>query len=431
VECLFSVDGRAMRTSVGWAGLLWLFAVPWAWAGQYVLQAGQTQTVPVAARVVNGETRCNLRISVPGQADVERVVQAPFFDTAMALTPLGEESVTVRWQGQSRRINDQVVNGCPTQGETRFKVVSSNALTRAVWAGMQAQLTPAKADCVRTAFELDRVRPEWFDFNDPQPSGEDARIDRAFAQCEAFLARPKAWGTQSQQNHACTMAGVKTRCEGFFSASVNGKVQTISREAAIQMQLQNLPWSSGVREIASVRTSRIQQEKDRVSREAAEEAAKLQAIEDARLKSERQAQEAKAAEQRALEDKIAALKVQIAEEKAQAAQEKNWVFKQIDKIRGVPAPDAKPQDASKPASPAAAAAPTAPAAPAAAVPAAPAAPAAAVPAAPAAPAAVVPAAPPPQASPAAPVPPPMASPANAPAPAANPAARSLPPLPPT
>jgi hypothetical protein len=56
--------------------LLWLFVAPWAWAGQYVLLAGQTQTVPVAVRVVNGETRCNLRISVPGQADVERVVQA-------------------------------------------------------------------------------------------------------------------------------------------------------------------------------------------------------------------------------------------------------------------------------------------------------------------------------------------------------------------
>jgi hypothetical protein len=395
--------------------LLWLCAAPWAWAGQYVLQAGQTQTVPVAARVVNGETRCNLRISVPGQADVERVVQAPFFDTAMAITPLNEESVTVRWQGQSRRINDQVVNGCPTQGETRFKVVSSNALTRAVWAGMQAQLAPAKAECVRTAFELDRVRPEWFDFNDPQPSGEDARIDRAFAQCEAFVARPKAWGTQSPQNHACTVAGVKTRCEGFFSASENGKVQTISREAAIQMQLQNLPWSSGVREIASVRTTRIQQEKDRVAREAAEDAAKLQIIKDARLKAEQQAQEAKAAEQRALQDKIAALKVQIAEEKVLAAQEKNWVFKQIDKIKGVPAPDAKPQETPQPTSPAA---PVAPAA-------------AAVPAAPAAPAAVVPAAAPTQASPAATLPPPTAAPATAPAPAPNPAARSLPPLPPT
>ena len=401
-----------MRSIVGWAGLLWLCAAPWAWAGQYVLQAGQTQTVPVAARVVNGETRCNLRISVPGQADVERVVQAPFFDTAMAITPLNEESVTVRWQGQSRRINDQVVNGCPTQGETRFKVVSSNALTRAVWAGMQAQLAPAKAECVRTAFELDRVRPEWFDFNDPQPSGEDARIDRAFAQCEAFVARPKAWGTQSPQNHACTVAGVKTRCEGFFTASENGKVQTISREAAIQKQLQNLPWSSGVREIASVRTTRIQQEKDRVAREAAEDAANRQAIEDARLKAERQAQEAKAAERRALQDKIAALKVQIAEEKALAAQEKNWVFKQIDKIKGVPAPDAKPQETPQPTSPAA---PVAPAA-------------AAVPAAPAA---VAPAAAPAQASPAATLPPPTAAPATAPAPAPNPAARSLPPLPPT
>ena len=346
-----------MRTSRGWVGLLWLWlcAAPGAWAGQYVLQAGQTQTVPVAARVLNGETRCNLRISVPGQADVERVVQAPFFDTELALTPQDETAVTVRWQGQARRINDQVVNGCPTQGETRFKVVSSNVLTRAVWADMQAQLPPAKADCVRTAFALDRVRPEWFDFNDPQPSGEDAKIDRAFAQCEAFLARPKAWGAQSPQGHACTVAGVKTRCEGFFTASVNGKVQTISREVAIQRQLQNLPWSSGVREIASVRASRIQQEKDRVARAAAEEAAKLQAIEDARLQAERQAQEAKAAEQRALQDKIAALKAQIAEEKAQAAQEKNWVFQQIDKLRGGQA--ATSQDEAKPAG---ATAPTAP-----------------------------------------------------------------------
>jgi len=355
-----------MRSSVGWAGLLWLCAAPGAWAGQYVLQAGQTQTVPVSARVLNGETRCHLRISVPGQADVERVVQAPFFDTELAITPKDEESVTVRWQGQPRRINDQVVNPCPTQGETRFKVVSSNALTRAVWAGMQAQLPPAKAECVRTAFELDRVRPEWFDFNDPQPSGEDAKIARAFAQCEAFLARPKAWGAQSPQAHACTVAGVKTRCEGFFTASVNGKVQTITREAAIQRQLQNLPWSSGVREIASVSSDRIQQEKDRVARAAAEETAKRQAIEDARLLAERKVQETKAAEQRALQDKITALKAQIAEEKAQAAQEKNWVFQQIDKLMGGQAEnqqeEAKPAGATAPpAPPAPPVAPTPPA----------------------------------------------------------------------
>jgi len=411
-----------MRTRVGWAGLLWLCAAPWAWAGQYVLQAGQTQTVPVAARVLNGETRCNLRISVPGQADVERVVQAPFFDTAVAITPQDEEFVTVRWQGQARRINDQVVNGCPTQGEARFKVVSNNALTRAMWAGMQAQLPTAKADCVRTAFALERVRPEWFDFTDPQPSGEDAKIERAFAQCEAFLAQPKAWGTQSPQGHACTVAGLKTRCEGFFTARVDGKVQTISREVAIQRQLQNLPWSTGVREMASVKAARIQQEKDLVARAAAEEAAIQQAIKDARVKAERQAQEAKAAEERALQEKIAALKAQIAEEKAQAAQEKNWVFRQIDKIKGVPAPEAKPQEAVKPASPATPAVPATPAAPTApATPAAPAAPA--TPTAPTAPVA-------PAAAKASPLPPPVAAPPAAAAPAPNSASKSLPPLPP-
>lgn len=402
-----------MRTRVGWAGLLWLCAAPWAWAGQYVLQAGQTQTVPVSARVLNGETRCNVRISVPGQAPFERVVQAPYFDTAVTVTVQDEEAVTVRWQGQARRVGDQVFNGCPTEGETRFRVVSNNALTRAVWAGMQAQLPPAKAECLRTAFELDRVRPEWFDFNDPQPSGEDARIERAFAQCEAFVAKPKAWGAQNPQGHACTVAGVKTRCEGFFTASLNGKVQTISRDMAIQRQLQNLPWSTGVREIASVKAARVQQEKDRVARAAAEEAAKLQAIEDARLQAERQAEEAKAAEQRALQDKINALKAQIAEEKAQAAQEKNWVFRQIDKIRGVPAAQTKPEEASKTASPPAGAAAAPPAAPSAA----PSTPGAAA-QAPAQPAATLP---------------PLPSPTAAPAPAAapNPPAKSLPPLPPT
>ena len=323
-----------MRSSVGWAGLLWLCAAPGAWAGQYVLQAGQTQTVPVAARVVNGETRCHLRISVPGQADVERVVQAPFFDTELTITPQDVETVTVRWQGQARRINDQVVNGCPTLGETRFTVVDSNDQTRAVWEAMQAQLVPAKTDCLRTAFALQRVRPEWFDFNDPQTTGEDAKIIQSFAQCEAFLARPKAWGSQSPQSHACTVAGIKTRCEGFFTTNVNGKVQAISRETAIQRQLLNLPWGSGVREIASVRASRILDEKNRLAQAAAEEAAKLQAVEDARLQAERQALEAKAAQQRALQERIATLKSQIAEEKAQAAQERNWVLKQIDKLKG-------------------------------------------------------------------------------------------------
>jgi hypothetical protein len=361
-----------MKAGVGWAVVLWLWAAPVAWAGQYVLQAGQTNTVPVSARVLNGETACNLVIEVPGQAPLERVVQAPFFDAAIVITPPDEEVVTVRWQGRSRRVGEQVVNGCPSQGETRFQVVAHNALTRAVWAGMLAQLPPAKAQCLRVVFEHERVRPEWFDFKDPQRSGEDAKIDRAFERCEAFLAQVKAWGAQNPQGHACTVGGVKTRCEGFYTASVNGKPQTISQEAAMLRQWEQLPWRTGVREIVAVRNSRHQQEKDRVVRQAAEETAKLQAAEEALVQAEKQEQEAKAAEQRALQERIAALRIQVAQEKALAAQERHWLLQQVDKLRGVPAQEAKASDPAAAAEPPAAApVPPAPApAPASALPAA-------------------------------------------------------------
>jgi len=292
-----------MGASRGWFGaVLCLLAAPGVWAGQYVLLAGQPNVVPVSARVLNGEQVCNLEITVPGQPPVERVVRAPFFDARISITPADEEAVTVRWRGQFKRVQDQVINACPAQGEVRFKVVKDNALTNAVWAGMLAQLAPAKGQCLRIGLAHEKVRPDWFDFTDPQPSAEDARIQRVFAQCDAFLAAPKAWGNNNPAGHACTLAGgIQTRCEGFFSASNRGKSEGISLETAIQRQLEGLPWSTGVREIAAARTARNKAEQDRVARLAAQEAARIQAIEDERLQAERAVEEAKLAEQRALQ----------------------------------------------------------------------------------------------------------------------------------
>jgi hypothetical protein len=155
--------------------------------------------------------------------------------------------------------------------------------------------------------------------------------------------------------------GIQTRCEGFFSAQVNGKTQVITQEAAIQMQLSNQPWSTGVREIAGAKNKRIQQEKERVARLEAEEAAKIKAIEDARLLAEKQAEEAKLAEQRAIQDKIDALKAQIAEEKMRKEKDRienrNWLLKQVDKLTGKNQP--VPAEEAKPSPPAGAAAPVA------------------------------------------------------------------------
>lgn len=329
-----------MGASRWWSGvLLGLLAVPMAWAGQYVLLAGQANTVPVSARVLNGEQVCNLEITVPGQPPFERVVRAPFFDTRIVLTPGNEATVLVQWRGLSRRTLEGVVNACPTQGDMAFKVVRDNVLTQAVWSAMLTQLTSAKAECLRVGMAHEKVRPEWFDFNDARPSAEDLRIQQVFNQCDAFLARPKAWGAQNPAGHACTLpGGIKTRCEGVFNAQVNGKTQVVTQEVAIQMQMSNQPWSTGVREIAGAKNRRIQQEQERVARLEAEEAARIQAIEDTRLNAEKQAEEAKLAEQRAFQAKIDALKTQIAEEKARKEKERIenrfWLLKQVDKLTG-------------------------------------------------------------------------------------------------
>lgn len=343
-----------MKSNRWWVRLgLWLglglslglspWAAPLAWAGQYVLQAGQANTVPVAAQVRNGQQVCNLRISVPGQDPFEREVRAPFFDTRITLTPLNVDSVTVRWQGQFKRVDGRVVNACPTQGEARFQVEADNALTRAVWHSMLTELnraSPSRAECVRAALAHDQIRPEWFDFTDPQVSAEDAKIERAFTQCDRFVAQPKAWGGQNPLGHACTVGGIATRCEGFYTARIQGKVQNISQTDAMLRQLQDLPWGSGVREMASVRASRIRQDKERVAQLAAQEAAQLQAVEDARIQAEQAVEDAKAAEQAALQERIAALRTQIAESKARAALERNWVLRQVDKLTGKAPADA-------------------------------------------------------------------------------------------
>jgi hypothetical protein len=329
-----------------------------AWAGQYVLLAGQTHTVPVAARVLNGEQVCNLEIVVQGQAPFEREVRAP--ETRIAITPQDEDSITVTWRGRFKRVNDQLINACPTQGQTQFTVVDNNLQTRAEWAAMRAPWAPDKASCIGTAFNHFGIRPEWFDFGNPQVSAEDWKIQRALSQCDAFVAQKKAWGSNNPQGHACQLSGgLQTRCEGYFSATLNGKTQAISREQAIVRQLENQPWGTGVREMATAKSARLKKEQDRLDALAAAEAAKLKAEEDARLRAEKQVQEAKDAEVRERQAKIDALKAQIAEEKERKEKERlenrNWLLKQIDKVKGeakVPAkedakaeakPDVKPE----------------------------------------------------------------------------------------
>lgn len=341
-----SICERALKLGGFVAALLGglALAVP-VKAGQYQLLAEQANTVVVAARVQNAEQVCNLEISIQGQASLEREVRAPYFEARIDITPQDAESVVVTWRGKSKRVNDEVVNACPTLGRTQFQVVNDNVALRAAWLSGLAAMGQAKAECVRTALQLDRVRIEWFDMNSQESSPEDWKIQRAMGQCDAFLAQKKAWGEQNPKSFACVQSGVKTRCEGFYSVTENGKTRPISAEAAIRRQLDKQPWGTGVRETAGAKVARQKQEQALKDQQLAEEQAKVKAAIEAREREEQMAIEAIAAQARERKAKAEAdhaRRLQELERREQERLEKrSWMLKQLEKLKSDPKADAK------------------------------------------------------------------------------------------
>jgi hypothetical protein len=345
-----SILARAMKAINLLAPLLgWLALSAPVQAGQYQLWAEQPNTVVVAARVQNAEQVCNLEISVQGQATLEREVRAPDFEARIEITPQNLEPVLVSWRGKFKRVNGEAVNACPTQGRTQFMVVEDNAALKASWRTAFSAMDPAKAQCVRSALQLDRVRFEWFDTMAKESSPEDWKIQRALNRCDDFVAQKKAWGQQNPQSFACTLpGGLKTRCEGFFSATEKGKAVPISAEAAIRRQLDDQPWGTGVRETAAAKAARQKQEQVRQARLLAEEAAKFKAEEEARLREEQMAKEALAAQARERKEKAEADRArrlqEIERKEEERLEKRSWLLKQLEKLKSDPKADAKSED---------------------------------------------------------------------------------------
>jgi len=314
-------------------------------AGQYRLLADQPNAVVVAARVQNAEQLCNLEITIQGQASVERQVRAPDFEARIDITPQDAESITVSWRGKSKRVNDEVVNACPTQGRTQFQVVEDNVALRASWRTVLAAMGPAKAECVRTALQLKRVRYEWFDVNDKESSPEDWKIQQAMGQCDAFLAQKKVWGEENPKSFSCVQSGVKTRCEGFYTATENGKTRAITADAAIRRQLDKQPWGTGVREISGAKVARQKQEQALKDQELAQEQVQLKAALEARQREEKEAIEAIAAQARERKAKAEAEYARRIKELERLEQERlekrSWLLKQLEKLKSDPKAEAK------------------------------------------------------------------------------------------
>jgi len=312
---------------------VWLMASFPAFAGQYQLMLGQAQSVPIAVPVRNSDTQCHVQLQVSGQQVLERVLNAPLFETRVVIRPEQAGPLQVRWVGTAKRTEKGVVNACPTEGQTELAVVNSNEGILAVWSALFTQLGPSMTACVRLALEAQQVRFDWYDLKAQQVSGEDAKINASLQQCEVFLSRSTAWGAKDPLRHACALpSGQKTVCEGYYAeAGRSGKV--ISQQQAIARQLQGLPWTTGVREQAPVKAQRLKREHDEEVRLQAQAAAQL----EAQAKQQREEEARQAAQAKAEADKAEAEKVREAQQKEQEEKERlekrSWMAKTYDDLK--------------------------------------------------------------------------------------------------
>jgi hypothetical protein len=140
--------------------------------------------------------------------------------------------------------------------------------------------------------------------------------------------------------------GLKTRCEGFFTATDKGKAVPITAEAAIRRQLDQQPWGTAVRETSGAKVARQKQEEARQAKLLAEEAAKIKAEEEARLREEQMAKEALAAQARERKEKAEADRArrlqEIERKEEERLEKRSWLLKQLEKLKSDPKADAKP-----------------------------------------------------------------------------------------
>lgn len=295
-------------------------------AGQFALVQGRTQTLPVLADVRNTLQQCHLRIEVEGQAPLQRTVQAPGYAAMVEVTPVGEDPVRVRWQGKATRdARGEVINPCPTAGEAVYPVLPSLAPLPLQWQAWLASRTPAMAACLRTGLPKVGVDTERFDLRDPQFSVGDARIRRLEADCEGFVALPRAWGTQDETRHACTLAGgFRTFCEGVYRLPPQGRQRgtQISAEQAFERHLAGLGFVTEVREHTPTRQAREQRLAREKARAEAQEAERIKAEAEARQREEAERVAREQAEAEARKAAAEARRKKAEEDKARAEEER-------------------------------------------------------------------------------------------------------------
>ncbi|MDI9332016.1 MAG: hypothetical protein QM527_12040 [Alphaproteobacteria bacterium] len=324
------------KTAFVLCGWVWFWASVGAWAGQYRLQVGQPNRVPLGIEVRNSETSCNVEIQVEGAAPFHQRVSAPDFIAWLVLTPGRSGPVQVSWRGVFHRTEkDELFNACPTMGQTRFMASGGNADLQLDWQSQWATKDPALGQCLQTAFRLQGVRPDWFDRRDAVGSIHDKVIARSQLQCEQFVQIKTPWGNGPLLGHACDLKGLKTRCDGYYTLA-GGKGPRLNYEQALARHLAGEVLIAHHAESVAAQQARARAAKAALEKAQADEQARVEAFKKALAEQKAREDAERLAQQEAAQAERQR-KIKAAEQREREwLLNRPWLVRQLSRIQPKP-----------------------------------------------------------------------------------------------
>ena len=292
---------------------------------------GQPSQIRFAIPNVTNQDKCHIEVSLPNQQKIAIDVDGPQFNAEVNFTPDQIGSTTLKWEGKRKNRGLNSVSACPGSGVIQVAVNGNTDYIAQQWNQYFAKVPEPIGECVKVGMDISQLKYQILaDPNALLTGPEDQKLKPIYEKCEAFAKQ-----NQPRKGAPCTLASqnnLRTTCDGVYAErQPDGRLKTISRTEAIQLQFEGKPWTVGVVETLDARATRLKQEEEDKAKQAANIAAQKDAEEKERLfklspeyKKQQAALEIKrlADERDAAQKKAEQEKIRIAEERQAAIKTK-------------------------------------------------------------------------------------------------------------
>lgn len=229
---------------------------------------------------IKSEQECNIELTI-GKEKTQKQTAPSNNDITIEYQGNEIGTIDIKWEGKFRARGLKSVQGCSGSGFIKVTTLPNADQIKQEWNKFLSALKQDQAECVRIALRHRNIQIDSIDPSANIDSTNSPVAKEIYAKCDSFLAAPRAWKNESQDDFACTMSsGLKTRCSGVYAERTSdGKLRSISKDIAIQYHLDGKQWTTGQREADQAKQTRERQVAEEKARKEAEEIAKREAEE--------------------------------------------------------------------------------------------------------------------------------------------------------